>query len=366
MPAKIYLWLRNRTFMKKLFLLALIALVSCKGEKQQNQEPVQRERTTYTQVRAEPLLQDSISIRAIQMMGSAVAFAGSKGVYGLFTEGQGSVRYSQQEYQGSLPEFRAVASTTNDFFMLSAGSPALLYKTGDSGKMELVYQETHQKAFYNSMIFWNDQEGIAVGDAVEDCLSIIITRDGGNTWNKLDCSKLPQTIEGEVAFAASNSNIALEGEHTWIVTGGSVSRVHYSPDKGQSWEVFDTPLIQGEPTQGGYSIDFYDENHGIIFGGDYTKPEGNTGNKAVTSDGGRTWQLVSDGEGPGYKSSVVYVPNAGGQEILATGFTGIAYSKDAGKTWEEISQEGFYTLRFANDTLAYAGSATGLTRLILN
>ena len=350
--------------MKKLLFVLLIGMIGCNGNKQQQNEPLEVERQPFSSVRVEPILEDSLSIRAIEMMGSSMAFAGSRGAYGLFTEEQDRVRYGQEIYDTIIPEFRAVASTANDFFMLSAGNPALLYKTGDDGKMHVVYQEEHEKVFYNSMVFWNDMEGIAVGDQIEDCLSVIVTRDGGNNWEKLDCEDLPAAVEGEVAFAASNSNITVQGEHTWMVTGGSVARVYYSPDKAETWEVFETPLIQGEPTQGAYSVDFYDEQHGILFGGDYTQPQVNIRNKAITSDGGRTWELVSDGQDPGYKSSVVYVPNSGGKEIVATGFTGISYSKDGGRTWEELTDEGFYTLRFANDSTAYAGRATGLARLL--
>jgi photosystem II stability/assembly factor-like uncharacterized protein len=45
------------------------------------------------------------------------------------------------------------------------------------------------QGFYDSMKFWNKNEGIAMGD-LNDCLSIIITRDGGNTWNKVQYKHL--------------------------------------------------------------------------------------------------------------------------------------------------------------------------------
>ncbi len=63
--------------------------------------------------------------------------------------------------------------------------------------------------FYDALDFWNDLEGIAIGDPTEDCMSIIITRDGGNTWTKLLCENLPKVKEGEAAFAASDTNIAI-------------------------------------------------------------------------------------------------------------------------------------------------------------
>lgn len=353
--------------MKKILLLALLLIFSCKSDKSEKTETSvtkNSEAKEFNSVEIENIFEDdSLGIRAIEIIGNNLAFAANKGTFGLYNSQTGEMKtgvISDGEY---IPEFRAVASTNSDVFVLSVGSPALLYKTGDSGQMELVYREDHEKAFYDSMIFWNDQEGIAMGDPTENCLSVIITRDGGESWEKIDCSMLPEAGNGEAAFAASNSNIAVKGDETWIISGGKKSRVFYSPDKGESWEVFDTPLIQGKETTGGYSIDFYDENIGIIIGGDYTMPEDNSANKAITSDGGKTWELIAEGQEPGYKSNVRYVPNSNAKYILATGFTGISYSVDGGEHWEQLSDESFFTLRFVNDSIAYAAGKGRIARL---
>ena len=352
--------------MKRISFLLILLIIACKNDKQnQGNKEARTEPRQFESIETEVILEnDSLSIRAIEVMGNnSLAFAGNKGTYGLYNTADKSWKINIQKFDTITPEFRAVASTSNDFFMLSVSNPALLYKTGDSGKMELVYKEENDKVFYDSMAFWNDKEGIAMGDPVNSCISIIITRNGGKSWSKIDCEDLPEAIEGEAAFAASNSNIAIQGDHTWILTGGMSSRVLYSPDKGKTWEVFETPLVQGEATQGGYSIDFYDESNGIIIGGDYTKPEANKANKAVTKDGGRSWELIASGQEPGYKSSVRYVPNSNALGIIATGFTGIDYSKNGGKTWKKLSKEGFYTLRFLNDTVAYAAGKGRVARL---
>ncbi|WP_424494220.1 WD40/YVTN/BNR-like repeat-containing protein [Salinimicrobium sp. GXAS 041] len=343
--------------MKKIFILIAILFAAC------NSEEKEQRKKAFSEVEVEVVFEDSISIRAIDVIGHNVAFAGSNGMYGLYNAAQHKTKVNKIQHDSIYPEFRAVASTSQDFFMLSVANPALLYKTGDAGKMRLVYQEEDEKVFYDSMMFWNDTEGIAMGDPLDNCLSIIITRNGGKTWKKVSCDNLPETMEGEAAFAASNSNIAIKGDKTWIISGGKTSRVFFSPDKGKTWDVFDTPIVQGEATTGAYSLDFYDENTGIIFGGDYTKPEDNKANKAITKDGGKTWQLVSPGSGPGYKSSVRFVPNSKGEEIVAVGFTGIAYSSNRGKSWNDLSDEGFYTLRFLNDSTAYAAGKNRIARL---
>ncbi|MBZ9630159.1 oxidoreductase [Salegentibacter sp. LM13S] len=351
--------------MNRFIVFCLLLIFSaCKNEQKAEKENPTKTVIDYSSVEIEPILEnDSLSIRAIEIIGNNLAFAANNATFGMYNFDNKTWRTNTQTYDTLIPEFRAVASTDTDFFMLSVGSPALLYKTGDSGAMELVYKEENEKAFYDAMAFWNNHEGIAMGDPTDNCISIIITRNGGKSWEKLDCNILPEVIEGEAAFAASNSNIAVEGDKTWVLTGGMKSRVYFSPDKGETWEVYNTPLIDGEATTGGYSIDFYNENFGIIFGGDYTNPEGNTGNKAITKDGGKTWELVAEGQEPGYKSSVRFIPNTGGEKIIATGFSGISISKDSGQTWEELSDEGFYTLRFKNDSVAYAAGKGRIVKL---
>jgi hypothetical protein len=71
-----------------------------------------------------------------------------------------------------------------------------------------------------------------MGDPIADFLSIIVTRDGGNTWNKLPADKLPRTANGEAAFAASNTNIVIKGNNTWIVSGGMKARFSILQIKG--------------------------------------------------------------------------------------------------------------------------------------
>lgn len=340
------------------FVLVLLVLFSCQDEK----EFVPRD---INSVKIETVMQDSLlSIRAIQLLNDGnLAFAGNNNTYGLYNVKTHSLLKSKQVFDSLNLEFRAVAQTAQDFFMLSVGSPALLYKTGDTGNMELVYQDNHPKAFYNAMRFWNNNEGIAIGDPTNDCMSIIITRNGGKSWSKLSCENLPKILDGEAAFAASNTNIAIVGNHSWVATGGKASRVLYSPDKGKTWEVYSTPIVQGLATTGLYSIDFYDALNGFGIGGDYTQPDNNTANKIRTSDGGKTWELVAPDKNPNYRSCVQYIPNRKGKELVAIGFKGIDYSSDSGSTWKNLSPEGFYTIRFVNDSVAYAAGSGRISKL---
>lgn len=338
------------------FLLSFLLLASCGN----NTAP------DFNYVEIEQVYTDSLSIRAIVPEDeNSVWFAANKGRVGLI---DGTIpKLANIKYHDSLLHFRAIARTKNAVFVLSIANPAVLYKIGVSGKeasnIEEVYVEEGENVFYDSMAFFNDSDGIAMGDPTDGCLSVIITSDGGNNWNKLPCDNLPKVAKGEAAFAASNSNIAIYKDHVWMASGGKQSRVFHSPDQGKTWEVFNTPMLQGKAMTGIYSIAFYNEHTGVIFGGDWENKDFNEGNKAITEDGGKTWNLISNGNGPGYRSSVKFVPGSKGYGMVAVGSPGISYSKDRGENWTDLSSEGFYAIAFVNDSIAFASGQNKISKL---
>jgi len=360
--------------MRKLVYISLsfILITSCFNELKYRSQPI-------TNVAITSIVQDSLlNIRSLEV-GNNFLYYGSNDHLGRIAlnkelkfnlnklEVSNKINHYKNvlTYDGKPLHFRAVETVDGDFFGLSIANPARLYRLKrKSNKPELVYEENHESVFYDAMVFWNKKEGIAIGDPTDGCMSIIITRDGGATWNKLSCDQLPPAIDGEAAFAASDTNIAIVGDKTWVATGGMASRILYSWDKGVTWEAIDVPVIQGKSTTGLYSIDFYDAYLGFGFGGDYTQPNDSINNKIITKDGGKTWESIASGKAPGYRSCVQFVPNSEGKELVAVGFKGIDYSSDGGMNWIHLSDEGFYTLRFVNDTLAYAAGRGKISKLI--
>ena len=309
---------------------------------------------------------DSTSIRAIHAVNKdELLFAGSKGDIGLTEDGGKTWNIQYFKYNDTLtPHFRSIAKTSKSVFALSIANPALLYRIS-FGEQKIVYKESHEKVFYDAMTFLDDKTGIAIGDPINGCTSIIMTHDGGNTWNKIDCSKLPKVKEGEASFAASNTNIAFVKNTIWVVTGGTRARVLKSSDKGASWKIINTPIIQGDGPQGIYSVDFYDENTGIIMGGNFSKPNENVANKAITTDGGETWTVVANGEAPNYKSCVKYIPETEGKEVIAVGKTGVSFSNDGGRSWKDISKDGYYAIQFVDKNTAWLSGHQKIGKLVL-
>jgi len=320
----------------------------------------------FKSVSIEQVFADSLSIRAIAPIDEdRVWFAANSGKVGLVDKTV--PKLATIKYEDSLLHFRSIAVTKDAVFVLSIANPGVLYKIDVSGNeatnIEEVYVEKGEKVFYDSMAFFNSSEGIAMGDPVGNCLSIITTRNGGDSWEKLNCESLPLVETGEAAFAASNSNIAIFNDNVWIASGGKKARVFHSVDKGKTWEVFNTPILQGKAMTGIYSIDFFDEKTGIIVGGDWDDKDFNEGNKAITKDGGKTWDLLSNGRDPGYRSSVKFLPGSNAKGIVAVGSPGISYSKDQGENWIELSAEGFYAIEFVNDSIAFASGRNKISKL---
>ena len=339
--------------------LVVIFLISCQKNKKSSKVPtVIIEQADSTQS----------SIRAIHAVDSkTVYYADSKGYIGKTTDGGKTWQRQQIRYNDSInPHFRSIAVVDHKVFALSVANPALLYKV-ENDSVQLVYKEEHPKVFYDAMKFFsNGKDGIAVGDPTTTCPSLLITHDGGVTWSKTPCEALPTFEEGEAFFAASNTNIKIVGDTVWIASGGKKARVLRSIDRGNTWSIMTTPIIQGNGPQGIYSIDFYDALHGCIIGGDYSKPDANTANKAITDDGGQTWKLVADKQHPNYKSCVQYLPGSDGLELIAIGKTGISYSNDGGTHWKSISNEAFYTLQFVSKTTAWVAGANRIARIQLS
>jgi len=310
------------------------------------------------------------NLRGASAVSRQIAWAsGAHGTYVRTLDG-GRTWTPAQVPDASTLDFRAVvAFSATDAFLMSSGpgDQSRIYRTSDGGQhWQLQFTNSNPQGFFDSMAFWNPTHGIVLGDPVPDENGTLhfelLETDDGQTWHQIPPQQLPQAVEGEGAFAASNSCIAIlpspglvkesfsqspvsgeglaaatEGARTskipseqlwknsasatpipttnaaasapdsnlWFATGGKAARVFHSPDGGKTWKVFDTPILHGQDSTGIFSIAFRDRLHGVIAGGDYKRPGDDGPNLAFTEDGGKTWTL--SGISPqAYFSAVAY------------------------------------------------------------
>src|ERR1019366_1947591 len=111
----------------------------------------------------------------------------------------------------------------------------------------------------------NNKEGIIYGDPIKGRMMILRTHDGGLTWLELPESNRPVLVEGEASFAASGTSIrCLKNNKVIIATGGKVSGLLSSNNKGLKWSSVNTPIIHGQNSTGIFSFAFLNEKTGII------------------------------------------------------------------------------------------------------
>ncbi|WP_307446980.1 MULTISPECIES: WD40/YVTN/BNR-like repeat-containing protein [Chryseobacterium] len=302
----------------------------------------------------ETILNDKISIRALEIYDHKVWYSGTDSKFG-FVDLQDPKERKQIRLSDKKLQFRTLGQDKNAFYTINIENPAEFFKISKKDwKHEVVFRDTAKTAFYDALHFVNHQLAFTLSDSDKDNrLKLAVFKNG--KWKMFQNNQ--KLNEGEAAFAASNTNISSTKNYIWIATGGKSSRIIRINLKNDQPEIFSTPFIQGSSSQGIYSIDFADDAFGVAVGGDYTQQEANINNIATTHDGGRTWQIQASGKNAGYMTCVRIRPGSRGKEMIAVGDRHISYSSDYGKSWTKISDEkNLYVCEWTGkDTVVLAG-----------
>jgi photosystem II stability/assembly factor-like uncharacterized protein len=301
------------------------------------------------------------SLRGVSAVDENVVWAsGTHGTYLLTTDG-GKTWAAHQIAGTEELDFRCVKAFGAEAFLLAAGpgDKSRIYHTPDFGKhWELQFTNSEPKGFLDCMAFSDTRHGMIVGDPVNGRFQILRTDNGGKNWRYADPKGMPAAIDGEGAFAASNSCITVDGpKNIWFVTGGSAARVFHSSDGGENWSVAETPIVHGAASQGIFSVAFRDAMHGVIAGGDHSHPDQGGNNLAVTDDGGKIWRLVAI-QPQKFFSAVEYILGGSSDSVVVVGSSSHALSIDDLHTWKSFLAAGFNAIDSTNGVV-YAVGATG-------
>jgi photosystem II stability/assembly factor-like uncharacterized protein len=243
-------------------------------------------------------------------------------------------------------DFRGVWAWSADVAMILSSGP------GDQSRVYLTHDgclhwkeqatNTDKDGFWDAIAFKTGpfsqaRSGILVGDPVNGRFATYtLLPESGWEPNQKSCAA--RADEG--GFAASNSIVYPFGPQRYIiVTGGKGGpRALLSPllahnDVNTDCLAVELPLNGGTEAAGAFSISFRDQNHGVVVGGDYKKPDDSTRTAAWTSDGGRHWTAAVKPP-HGYRSSVAWDPQA--KVWIAVGTNGSDVSHDDGKTWQPL------------------------------
>ena len=333
--------------------------------------------STVAQALAAPTLQQQQSgtlnsLRAISPLNAQVAWASGAGGTYTFTKNGGTTWKAGVVPGAETLDFRDVqAISTQEAYLLSIGNgtDSRIYHTVDGGKTwELQFKNRVDAAFYDCFAFWDPDHAIVMSDAVNGRFPVRRTTNG-RFWQDIG-DDLPAAQTGEAAFASSGTCVATQGEdRAWIATGGAPeARILATTDGGNSWKAYGTPIVQGTPASGIFTVAFRDALHGILAGGDLEQ-DTRLRNVAVSSDGGQTWTRVTNAPfkdtafggtvfGLSYMSAHDQGPNNKG--VVITGPGGAAWSPDEGVTWNRIpGVKDYWAVAFGNSQVGWLVGTEG-------
>jgi photosystem II stability/assembly factor-like uncharacterized protein len=305
------------------------------------------------------------SFRGLSVVDDGIAWvSGTKGWVGHSENGGQDWTFAEVKGYEKC-DFRSLyAFDAKNAIIANAGIPEVILRTADGGvSWKVVYKNDDTAAFFDGVDFWNEHDGIMYGDPLQGRMMVLRTKDGGQSWQELPASSRPLLDKDEASFAASGTCIRCTGKNKVIIaTGGKVSRLWVSEDRGNKWHTVPTPILHGENSTGIFSFAFHNEQNGIIVGGDYKRDSLKTDHIFYTINAGGQWKVPKIPTG-GYRECVTYLTK---EMVIATGPSGTDISNDGGVTWHLLSAEkGYHVIKKSRkgSVIIMAGTAGKISLL---
>ncbi|MCS7176561.1 MAG: S8 family serine peptidase [Candidatus Kapabacteria bacterium] len=202
---------------------------------------------------------------------------------------------------------------------------AAIYRTQNGGATWQAVSVATITPFVNDVRFFNDAEGIFLGDPRGSTWGIGRTTDGGQTWQRV--TAVPPPLQNEAGLVGS---VWWLGDTCWF--GTTAGRVFRSTNRGQSWQVSQLSGVSGYVTQ----VVFRNGREGIAVYRPTTQ-QGAPYLVAASTDGGASWQLnVANLTSLGFLPVYGYAP-PNSWEIFLLGANGaVLGTANLGRDWRPV------------------------------
>ncbi len=231
------------------------------------------------------------------------------------------------------------------YFIPGTGRSGIVKKTVDRGQTWTYATDTTTmylgaSNFPNWTYFWNENDGITMGDPNGNYFEIWKTSNGGTSWTRVPQANIAPQTSG--AYGVTDVYTTYGANHIWFGTihaSNANNHVYRSNDRGLTWQSSQIPGLQG----GVNGLSFRDSLNGMAFG--YTATTNGKFLVKKTNDGGITWTTVPQYNMIG-QSDICAVPGRGaymsvGIDSISIAMGGIvgngiitSVTYDDGKTWQ--------------------------------
>jgi len=230
-----------------------------------------------------------------------------------------------------------------------------IYKTTNGGNT-WTHQFEGPYSFANNVWFFDENDGVALGDQADDYFEIWTSDDGGDTWTRVPEESFSgvEVVPGEYGWTGCMEAV---GDNTIIFgTHAPEGNAYISHDRGLTWFGSYTGCAGTGLNPGVNELAFKDPMNGLA-----AHDNGATYDLYTTSDGGENWEEITP-TGTPYAAGLSYVPGTDNMYIstgAAEGYYGASYSIDGGHTWEdypEVSDTQLLSCDFIEGGIGWAGS----------
>ena len=230
-----------------------------------------------------------------------------------------------------------------------------IYKTTDGGD-SWVHQFEGPYSFANNVWFFDENEGVALGDQLDDYFEIYTSDDGGETWDRVPKENFygHQALPGEWGWTGVMEAV---GDNTIIFGSHAPEGYAYiSHDRGHTWYSEFTGCSGTGMNPGVNDLAFKDPDNGLA-----AHDNGESFDLYTTSDGGETWEEIIY-SGFCYSAGLSYVPGTDNMYIsvgAAEFYSGASYSLDGGYSWTDFTEmEDIQMMEcdFVENGIGWAGS----------
>lgn len=226
----------------------------------------------------------------------------------------------------------------------SGGNGGGVWKTTNSGSTwtkQTTASFSSTASFANTIHFWDDNNGVAMGDPTGTLFEIYTTTNGGSNWTKLTATSVAPAISGEFGYVHLKE---VAGDNIWF--GTSAGRVFKSANKGLTWTVVSTPISDFGSTTSSGKIALKDANTAWILS--------DLGTVYSTTNGGTNWTTLPTTLTQ--TSDITYVPGTTSTLIAVGNGTGSSVSFNGGTTWTTIeSTNSMVSVAALNTSTVFGG-----------
>jgi len=318
------------------YLAVVILAMACATEKKQPTEPSPEITTDWEEVKR-PC---NAHLRGLDIAGDGTIWAsGTEGTVLKSADSGKTWSVYQIEHARAFDLRDIEAIDSNTAITMSSGNGVRMYKTTDGGRQwSLAYENADSAQFFDALDF-NGSVGWAYGDPQDGAFQLLASQNQGDSWAVYDANHLPSALSNEGGYAASGTGLILTKSWLGFAVGGGTHSRFIRAGADSSWQAFVVPMTSS-PGAGIFSMAFWSDDAGIAVGGNYVDSTRSDSNAAYTTDGGIHWNLCQSSPS-GYRSCGA--SNHDGSMLIATGRTGTDISTDGGKTWQLISENGYFS-----------------------